>query len=103
MPLDMNGEYLAIATVAPATEEILFRGLLFGAIGRRLSGPWTIVVTAAVFALAHLQPIYFVPLFGVGLVLGWARQKSGGLVLPILLHCVNNCGALLMMSLSPGH
>jgi membrane protease YdiL (CAAX protease family)/Flp pilus assembly protein TadD len=95
--------FLGMGLVAPTAEEILFRGLLFGAIGRWLSGPWTIVVTAAVFALAHLQPIYFLPLFGVGLVLGWARQKSGGLALPIALHCVNNCGALLMTSLSPGH
>jgi membrane protease YdiL (CAAX protease family) len=86
---------LGMGLLAPTAEEILFRGLLFRAIGRWLSGPWTIVVTAAIFALAHLQPSYFLPLFGVGLVLGWARKRTGGLALPILLHCVNNCVALL--------
>lgn len=88
--------FCAVALVAPAAEEILFRGLLFGAIGKRLSPRWTIAVTAAVFAVAHLQPVFFVPLFFVGLLLGWARDRSGGLALPILIHCVNNTAALLV-------
>jgi membrane protease YdiL (CAAX protease family) len=88
--------FLAVALVAPTAEEILFRGLLFGAVGKWLSPLWTIVVTAVLFALVHLQLVYFVPLFAVGLVLGWARQKSEGLALPIMLHCVNNAGALLL-------
>jgi len=94
--------FVAITLVAPTAEEILFRGLVFGAIGKWLSGPWSIVVSAAVFAVAHLQPIYFLPLFGVGLVLGWARAKTGGLALPILLHSANNCAALLMTQFPHG-
>jgi membrane protease YdiL (CAAX protease family) len=88
--------FVGIAMAAPAAEEILFRGLLFGATESRLPTKWTIVVTAAVFSGAHLQPIYFVPIFAVGLMLGWARQKSGGLGLPIVVHCLNNCVALLI-------
>jgi membrane protease YdiL (CAAX protease family)/Tfp pilus assembly protein PilF len=88
--------FLGVALLAPAGEEVLFRGLIFGAIRGRLSSGWTVVITAALFALMHLQPIYFAPLFAIGLVLGWARDRSGGLALPIMLHCVNNCGALLV-------
>jgi membrane protease YdiL (CAAX protease family) len=88
--------FLSVALLAPAGEEILFRGLLFGAMRGRLSASWTILVTAALFALMHLQPIYFMPLFAMGLVLGWARDRSSGLALPIMLHCINNCTALLV-------
>jgi membrane protease YdiL (CAAX protease family) len=88
--------FIALGFVAPAAEEILFRGLLFGAVRKWLSGAWTIVVTAAVFAMIHLQLVYFVPVFAVGLMLGWARHKSGGLLLPITLHCLNNSTALLI-------
>jgi membrane protease YdiL (CAAX protease family) len=35
----------------------------------------------------------------VGFVLGWARHKSGGLALPVILHCVNNSAALLLAML----
>lgn len=88
--------FLGIALFAPAAEEILFRGLLFGAIRRRVSGNWTIFLTAALFAFAHLQFIYFLPLFAMGLVLGWARDRSCGVAQPLILHCLNNgCGLFL--------
>jgi membrane protease YdiL (CAAX protease family)/Flp pilus assembly protein TadD len=86
--------FIGVALAGPAAEEILFRGLLFGALRKRLSAAWTIVVTGALFAAAHLEPIQFVPLFAAGLLLGWARQKSGGLALPIVVHCLNNSVAL---------
>lgn len=91
--------FSAVSFVAPLTEEILFRGLLFGAIGKRLSAWWTIVVTAAIFAVVHMQVTYFIPVFAVGLLLGWARHKSGGLALPVILHCVNNSLALIVAML----
>jgi membrane protease YdiL (CAAX protease family) len=81
---------VGVGLAAPAGEEILFRGLLFGALTRWLSSGWTVVVTAAIFALAHLQLMYFAPIFAVGLLLGWTRHKSEGLGLPILVHCLNN-------------
>jgi tetratricopeptide (TPR) repeat protein len=89
--------FVAVAFVGPAVEEILFRGLLFGAIENWLSSSWTIVLTAMVFSLIHLQAIYFAPIFVIGLVLGWARHKSGGLTLPFLLHSITNCAALLFL------
>jgi membrane protease YdiL (CAAX protease family)/Tfp pilus assembly protein PilF len=92
---------LAIVLVGPAAEEILFRGLLFGAIRHRLSAGWTIVLTAGVFAVAHLQPFYLVPMFVIGVVLGWARHKSGGVAVPIVAHCLNNCFALFIVLQHP--
>lgn len=86
---------VGISIAAPMTEEILFRGLLYGALRRWLSARWTIILTAVVFATVHLQLIYFPPLFGFGLVLGWARHKSGALALPFVIHFLNNAIALL--------
>jgi tetratricopeptide (TPR) repeat protein len=88
--------FVGIAIAAPMAEEILFRGLLYGALQRWLSARWTIILTAVVFATVHLQPVYFLPLFGFGLVLGWARHKSGTLALPFFIHLLNNSIALLI-------
>jgi tetratricopeptide (TPR) repeat protein/membrane protease YdiL (CAAX protease family) len=88
--------FVGIAIAAPIAEEILFRGLLYGALQRWLSPRWTIVVTAVVFAAVHLQPVYFLPLFGLGLVLGLGRHQSGTLALPVFIHLLNNSISLLI-------
>ncbi len=88
--------YVGMAIAAPITEEIFFRGLLYGAVRKRLSTGWTIVLTSALFTLMHVEPIFFVPIFALGLALGWARHASQGLGLPVVIHCLNNCVALLV-------
>ena len=92
---------VSIVLLVPIAEELLFRGLLFGALQRWLSPRWTIVLTAAIFTLVHMQPIYFLPMLPVGLLLGLARQKSGSLALPMVLHIINNGASLLLLQLFP--
>ena len=92
---------LSIVLLAPLAEEVLFRGLLFGALQKRLSALWTIILTAAIFALVHMQAIYFFPIFLLGLILGWARHKSGSLAVSMLLHVLNNGISLLLLQLFP--
>ncbi|AFE11972.1 putative integral membrane protein [Mycobacterium tuberculosis RGTB423] len=47
--------FLVVVFVAPLCEEIIYRGLLWGAVDRRW-GRWAaLVVTTVVFALAHLE------------------------------------------------
>jgi membrane protease YdiL (CAAX protease family)/Flp pilus assembly protein TadD len=92
--------FLAVIILIPVVEEILFRGLLYGALERRLPTDGTIIVTALVFALYHFQMAFFIPLFGVGVLLGWTRSKTGSIGLPILIHVLNNGLSLLMVILT---
>ena len=92
---------ISIVFFAPMAEEVLFRGLVFGALQRWLSARWTILLTAAMFALIHMQVIYFFPIFLVGLLCGWARHRSGSLAVPMLMHILNNGISLLLMQLFP--
>jgi membrane protease YdiL (CAAX protease family) len=78
-------------------EEILFRGLIYGALERRLRVSGAILVSSLLFALVHLQVVYFIPIFCLGLVLGWARWKANSLGLPILIHVLNNGVALILL------
>lgn len=88
--------FTAIAILGPVVEEILFRGLLYGALERRLPPVGVIMVTSLVFALCHFQITFFIPLLIVGILLGWARSKTGSIGLPILIHTLNNGLATLM-------
>jgi membrane protease YdiL (CAAX protease family) len=88
----------AVVVIAPITEEIAFRGFLF----RGLSESWlgvagTVVMTSAVWALAHVQYdwVSLSEIFVSGLVLGWLRWTSGSTVLTILLHAMLNFPAIV--------
>jgi membrane protease YdiL (CAAX protease family) len=90
--------FLTIALLLPITEEIIFRGYVFEALRRFLSGEITVTISALAFAAIHFQLLYFVPLFGFGLICGWVRLKTDSLRLPVFLHVINN-GLLLALAI----
>lgn len=100
---------------APFCEEIMFRGMLWGALERRASPPqfgaqgsraqtslwstasgllgnrWVIlIVTAVLFALWHREGWRFVVLLWGGLAIGVARMRSGSVAASATAHSVNN-------------
>jgi membrane protease YdiL (CAAX protease family) len=90
-----------LVVIAPLCEEIIFRGLLWGALDRRW-GQWVaMVVTTLVFALAHLEFTRAPLLVVVAIPLALARWYSGGLLASIVAHQVTNLlpGVVLMLGL----
>jgi membrane protease YdiL (CAAX protease family) len=84
---------LTLVVVAPIGEETLFRGFLFRGWHRTSRDIWAvIIVTALLWALTHVQynPYYMAQVFGIGLVLGWFRYKSGSTILTTVLHGLVN-------------
>ena len=78
---------------APLVEEILFRGVLFAGLVTRLGRFWTVVLTAAVWAAAHLgaaPAVFALMIFFMGLVLGTLMLRFGSLWVPIACHTVWN-------------
>lgn len=86
---------LTATLLAPLFEETLFRGVLLPVVGRRLGGTGAVLISAAVFALAHLSLGELVPLFLLGCGLGWLRWSSGRLASPVLMHSLWNGLTLL--------
>jgi len=80
---------LAVA-VAPLVEETFFRGFVFQGLRRRL-GLWGAAAAAsALFALAHVDPIAYAPIFCIGMVLAWLFARTGSLVSSMLVHAAYN-------------
>jgi membrane protease YdiL (CAAX protease family) len=88
---------LAIGVFAPITEEILFRGLMFGALKKWLQAGWVIFWTSLLFALVHLEIVGLLPILALSALLGWVRWKTGSVGLPMLLHALNNSFAMLAL------
>jgi len=86
--------FLVVVVGAPVVEEIVYRGLLQQGLDRSMNPSVALVITAAIFAAIHLQPIEFPGLFAFALVLGWTYRKTQRLGLPIITHMAFNASGL---------
>jgi membrane protease YdiL (CAAX protease family) len=89
------------ALFAPIFEEIFFRGCFYQGLQARVAGrALPIVLTSLAFASLHPQGI------SAWLVLGWIGamgcllfRQTGSLVAPIVMHSLNNLGAVALLLL----
>lgn len=88
-----------VLVAAPLSEEVLFRGFLLQGLARRW-GFWpAAVVSSAVFALAHLWPYLYVPIFIMGLAFAWLFWRTGSLWASIAAHATMNATSLVVTGL----
>ena len=87
---------LALVLAAPVAEELIFRGAVFTRLARtKLQAPGAIAVTAALFAMLHLQyGRHQMALILVdGLFYGLARARTGSVLVPVTCHMIGNAYA----------
>jgi membrane protease YdiL (CAAX protease family) len=83
--------FLYLWLIAPICEEIIFRGLLWGALERLQWGRWAVfALSTAVFAASHLEPLRTTLLIVIGIPIGLARLRTDRLGGSIVAHQVNN-------------
>ena len=103
--LQMAGSSLvlfALTTVllAPVTEELLFRGLLFGQLTKR-NRILGYLISSLCFCLIHLLGylgtytptqllLALLQYLPAGLILAWSQEKSQSVTVPILIHMAIN-------------
>jgi uncharacterized protein len=90
-------QVLLIAIAAPISEEICFRGMLFGGLRARLPRLAAALISALIFGALHaLTGLSAVPpLIAFGFILALLYEKTGSIVPCILLHMLNNSVALI--------
>ncbi|QLE59309.1 CPBP family intramembrane glutamic endopeptidase [Nostoc sp. TCL26-01] len=91
--------YVTAAIAAPIFEELLFRGFLLPSLTRYLPVWGSILLSAILFAVAHLSLSEILPLTALGIVLGVVYTRSRNLLAPMLLHSLWNSGTLLSLFL----
>jgi len=95
---------LTLVLLAPIVEEMVFRGLLFGALTPRIGLYAAAIISALIFGLVHGDAVLFPTLAALGLINALTYAATGNLIVPITLHALNNglAAAVLLTSL-PTH
>ena len=86
---------ISVSVFAPLFEEWLCRGVVLRGLLAKNSPMTAITVSAAFFAIIHLNPWQAIPAFILGLLFGYVYYKTGSLKLTMLMHCANNTMAAI--------
>ncbi|MDO4567723.1 MAG: CPBP family intramembrane metalloprotease [Clostridia bacterium] len=92
--------YIAMLALVPAVcEELLFRSVYVNS--WRGMGRWKVVlVTSAIFALAHMTPASIVSFFVIGAVLGLLTYETRSVYPAMIIHFINNTISIWLSSAS---
>ena len=86
---------LSAVLFAPVFEEILFRGFLYRNLRDLIGTSPAMVATGLLFGFAHLDFGLILPLAALGTVLAFLFERSGSLLVPIVVHATWNLGQLI--------
>lgn len=87
---------LSVSVFAPLFEEWLCRGLVLRGLMKHMNPTGAICVSAAFFAVLHMNPWQAIPAFILGILFGYVYYRTGSLKLTMLMHCVNNTFSVLI-------
>lgn len=85
-----------IVILPPLSEELAFRGLIFGGLRRTLSVTDAFLISSFAFAMLHLSIPSLVTHFPLGLYLCWLRSRSGSLWPGVFAHACHNLGICIL-------
>ena len=86
---------IGLMALLPAVgEELTFRGVVQGMFTRNKHV--AIWATAAIFSFVHMQFYGFLPRMLLGAMFGYMLWWTGSLWVPMLMHFVNNCAAVVV-------
>ena len=80
--------FLVGGVIAPVSEEIFFRGIIFGFF-RRWGVYAAILISTVLFVLPHGRHLPLTQIVG-GIVFAIAYEKEKNLMVPVTIHCLGN-------------
>lgn len=85
-----------VAVVPALSEEAMFRGLVQRSFEMKMKPFYAALITAIFFGANHFNPYGLIPLIILGLYFGFAAYMSGSIIIPIILHFLNNFTAVML-------
>lgn len=95
-PLLKAGIILLATVGAPITEEILFRGVIYGWMKKQMGFGPAVILNAAAFALIHFHLPSFLPLMVLAVGFTLLYEWTGSLLSNIFMHAAFNTVSLIL-------
>jgi len=93
---------LLIVFAAPFSEEVFFRGFIFGGLRSRLPFPIAGLISACIFGAFHYTgtgSLAVLPQLAIlGLVLAWVYEETGSIYPTMAIHAFNNALAFAILT-----
>ena len=93
-------QLLGLGVLVPLAEELIFRGLIYTRIRKRIPAGAAIFFSALLFALFHGNVIQMIFAFPLALILAWLYERSGWFACPLAFHMGANLTAIILNLLS---
>ena len=95
-------QFISVGFVAPLAEEVLFRGCILGVLKKEMH-PWAaIIISAALFGVAHGTPIGIIYSTALGIIMGWLTVTFKSIVPSLYFHMAYNCAVAYSGGVSLG-
>jgi len=96
---DMLLPFISVAIMAPVSEELYFRGMVYPLIRSSFGVRAALIVSGLFFGALHFDLFRLIPIWVGGIVLAYFYEKTGSLITCIIAHSTWNTMMLLMMYL----
>lgn len=90
---------ISVSVFAPFFEEWLCRGVVLRGLLTKMNPFAAITISAAFFAVLHMNPWQALPAFILGILFGFVYYKTGSLKLTMLMHFTNNTMATVFSNI----
>lgn len=88
-------QIICLGVIAPITEELLFRGLLFKRYREVGSFTRAMFYSSLLFAFSHGNMVQFLYAMAIGMLAAYVYEKYGSFKAPVFLHIVVNLASLI--------
>ncbi len=85
----------ASVILAPLSEELIFRGMLYRRIRSYLGVPAAVFLSAAAFGIYHANVVQFLYAALLGILLALLYEKTRALIVPVIGHAAANAAEIL--------
>ena len=90
-PIQFGFVMIVMAVLPAICEELVFRGFLIKKMmSSGMAETGAIFMSAALFAISHMQPLKFLPMFFMGICLGFVYMRFKNIKYSMLLHFLFN-------------
>ena len=81
---------ISLTFIVPVAEELMFRGIITGAIAKKFNGPVTVICSALIFGLMHGISVQIGYAFICGLLLAFVYYYTANLWYTVIMHALFN-------------